>query len=176
MTYNTSDFDNTEFESSVYARFPEEMRDYVKEALFYHCVDLQSGDMSFREFAHAVSSCAIIQKELQAQALKDEAMFEGVRQLVLEGKIDNSEIVDELTAELRQGTDSLLAKFISMQTLTSPLDAAISYLAWKRTKALFDLEDAFQVNLDQFRNLREAECFTTSEGNMALANFSVLSR
>ena len=175
MNISTHDFDSTEFEANVYARFPEDMHDYVEEALFYNGAELQSGEMTFREFAHSVSCHAVMRKQEEARVLQADIMFEGVRQLVLEGKIDDPEIVEELTEELQQGADGLLARFIYMQTLTSPLDAAVSYLAWKRARALIKLEDTFGVNLDMFRDTREPEFFCTSEGNMALVSFSVMS-
>ena len=176
MTIYNHEFDATEFEADIYTRFPEYMHDYVELALFYHGAELQSAEITLREFAQEVSRFAVMEKEAAAKALQGEIMFEGVRQLVLEGKINDTQIVEELTEELRQGTGSLLARFISLQPVISPLDAVISFLAWKRARALVDLENLFDVNLDIFRDTRESECFCTSEGNMALANFSVLSQ
>jgi len=164
-----------EFEASVYAHFSEELHKYVEQALFYEGEQLRSGEISFQEFAQAVSCHAVKGKEDEARALDADIMFQGVRQLVLTGKIDDPKIVAELNAELRQGADSLLARFISVQPVISTLDAAISFLGWKRAKALIELENVFEVNLDMFREKREPELFCTSENLMSLANFSVLS-
>ena len=164
-----------EFEASVFARFSEDLHKYVEQALFYEGEQLRSGEISFQEFAQAVSCHAVMGKEDEARALDADIMFQGVRQLVLTGKIDDPKIVAELNEELRQGADSLLARFISVQPVISPLDAAISFLGWKRAKALIELENVFEVNLDMFRDTREPELFCTSESLMSLANFSVLS-
>ena len=58
------------------------------------------------------------------------------------------------------------------QSLKSPLDAAVSFLAWNHTRALFDLEEAHGVQLDRFRNLREPDYFGTSESQLTLLSFS----
>jgi hypothetical protein len=67
-------------------------------------------------------------------------------------------------------------RFISLQSLDSPLDAAVSFLAWHHAKALFDLEYDFGVNLDGFRDIREKELFGISESEMTICNFSILSK
>ena len=41
-------------------------------------------------------------------------------------------------------------------------------------KALFDLENEFDVQLNEFRDQREEEFFGTSESQMTILNFSVL--
>lgn len=116
------------FETQVYARFPEYMHGHVEEALFYRGAELQSGEVSMREFAEQVSECAVSSLDEQKQELEAVIMFEGVRQLILEGKIEKPQFVEELTDELRKGPESTLARFIFFQELRSPMDAAITFL------------------------------------------------
>jgi hypothetical protein len=52
-----------EFEAGVYARFSEELHKYVEQALFYEGEQLRSGEISFQEFAQAVSCHAVMGKE-----------------------------------------------------------------------------------------------------------------
>jgi hypothetical protein len=80
-----------------------------------------------------------------------------------------------LQDEVAQGESSLLMKFIALQDLVSPLDAAISYLAWHHTRGLSDLEYEFDVNLDEFQNIPERDFLGVSESQMGICNFSVLS-
>ena len=171
--YNpTHDFASVEFQNRVFAAFPSNLHKAVEEVLFYRGDELEAGKMTEAEFASLVTSIAEHRQEQVEKAGKDQQLFEGVRQLVQQKKISDAQLVEELNQELAQGSESLLARFISLQTLSSPLDAVISFLAWKRTKALFDLEETFGVSLQSFRDLREPELFCTSEGNMALVNFS----
>jgi hypothetical protein len=175
--YNpTHDFASVEFQNRVFAAFPSNLHKAVEEVLFYRGDELEAGKMTEAEFASLVTSIAEHRQEQVEKAGKDQQLFEGVRQLVQQKKISDAQLVEELNQELAQGSESLLARFISLQTLSSPLDAVISFLAWKRTKALFDLEETFGVSLQSFRDLREPELFCTSEGNMALVNFSVLAK
>lgn len=175
--YNpTHDFASSEFENRVFAAFPSNLHKAVEEVLFYRGDELEAGKMMEAEFASLVTEFAAHHQERDERENQDAELFEGVRQLVQQKKISDPQLVEELSQELAQGSESLLARFISLQTLSSPLDAVISFLAWKRTKALFDLEETFGVSLQSFRDLREPELFCTSEGNMALVNFSVLAK
>jgi hypothetical protein len=106
---------------------------------------------------------------------EDKALFAGVEELLRSGQIRNPEIQATLQDEVAQGESSLLMAFISMQGLVSPLDAAISYLAWHHTRGLSDLEYEFDVNLDEFQNIPERDFLGVSESQMGICNFSVLS-
>jgi hypothetical protein len=114
-------------------------------------------------------------EESEAQLQADKTTFEGVRRLLAEGVFENEQHAAELAHEIEQGKCSLLASFIWAQPLRDPFDAAVSFLAWKHTKALVELEAGFDINVDKFRDAKEPEFFCTSESNMSLINFSVMS-
>ena len=81
----------------------------------------------------------------------------------------------ELEGELERGEESLLARFIEAQPVKNSLDAALSFFAWKHTKALVEMEAEFHVCLDGFREAKDPNFFCTSESNMSLINFSLMS-
>ena len=164
------------FEQSVYAQFPASLHEHVEHDLFYHGVELERGEMTIQQFMQGVMSTACEWDGQAAQLEADNAMFEGVKALIDEGKFKDPSFVAELTHEIALGEDSLLARFISLQPVKNSLDAALSFLAWKHMKALVELEEAFDVNLDHFRDAKEPEFFCTSESNMSLINFSIMSQ
>jgi hypothetical protein len=159
----------------IYNRFPADMRPHARDALYYHSVDVLSGELTDAAFSQIVTEFADMDARLRDQRDKDDATFQGVEELLRTGQIKNPEIQATLQAEVAQGESSLLMKFISLQGLVSPLDAAISYLAWHHTRGLSDLEYEFDVSLDAFRDHRDSDVFGTSESQMTICNFSVLS-
>jgi len=165
----------TVFEQSVYAEFPTSLHEHVEHDLFYHSEELLEGKMSILEFKADVLKTACWHEESEAQLQADKTTFEGVRRLLAEGVFENEQHAAELAHEIEQGKCSLLASFIWAQPLRDPFDAAVSFLAWKHTKALVELEAAFDINVDKFRDAKEPEFFCTSESNMSLINFSVMS-
>ena len=178
MTKPTSlDITNkTAFEQSVYAEFPTSLHEHVEHDLFYHSEDLFEGKMTMLEFKADVLKTARWHEESEAQLQADKVTFEGVRSLLAEGVFENGQHAAELAQEIEQGEGSLLARFIWAQPVRDPFDAAVSFLAWKHTKALVELEAAFDINLDKFRDANEPDFFCTSESNMSLINFSVMSQ
>lgn len=164
------------FEQSVYAQFPSHLHEHVEHELFYHGCELERGEMTMQEFTQGVTNTEHEHDEQEAQRTKDNAMFEGIKALVDEGTFQNPSLVAELTHEIELGHDSLLARFIALQPVTCSLDAALSFLAWKHMKSLVSLEEAFDVTLDHFQDAKEPEFYGTSESNMSLINFSVMSQ
>jgi hypothetical protein len=159
----------------VYDRFPAEMRTHVKMALFDYREELREGQLTEEEFNKHVARYADIEARQRKRHSEDQALFAGVEELLRSGQIKNPEIQATLQDEIAQGESSLLMAFISMQGLVSPLDAAISYLAWHHTRGLSDLEYEFDVNLDEFQNIPERDFLGVSESQMGICNFSVLS-
>lgn len=164
------------FEQSVYAAFPACLYEHVEHELFYNRVDLEQEKMTMQEFKQGVLDTARSHEQLMADLEEDKALFEEVKTLVDEGKFTDASLVAELTREIELGENSLLARFICFQPFKNSLDAALSFLAWKHTKALIELEEAFDINLDHFRSAKEPELFCTSESSMSLINFSVMSQ
>lgn len=159
----------------IYNRFPADMHPHVKAALQYHAVEVLEGELTDAEFSQIVAEFADMESDQRKQDSEDRALFEGVAELLRTGQIKSAQSTALLSDELAQGEDSLLMRFITLQSLASPLDAAVSFLAWHHTKALFDLESEFGVNLDGFRDHRDSDNFGTSESEMTLCNFSVFS-
>jgi len=164
------------FEQSVYAQFPTSLHEQVEHQLFYHGVELERGDMTMQTFMKGVDDTVSLWDGEAAQKVTDTAMFEGIKALLEDGTFQDPSLVAELTHEIELGEDSLLARFIALQPVKSSLDAALSFLAWKHMKVLVEIEEAFDVNLDHFRSTKEAEFYCTSESNMSLINFSVMSQ
>lgn len=163
------------FEKEVYAAFPESLHEHVEHSLFYESEELRTGEMTMQKFKERVLELALWQEKEQAQSLADTAIFEGVKSLLAEDKIKDKQFAAELEQDINKGEDSLLARFIWAQSVSNAMDAAISFLAWKRAKELTQLEEDFNVCLDKFREAKEPEFFCISEGNMSLINFSVMS-
>lgn len=113
--------------------------------------------------------------ELAKQA-NDKAIFEGIQALIDEGTFKDASQVAELTHELKLGEESLLASFIYFQPVKNSLDAALSFLAWKHMKAIVELEEAFDVSMEHFRSAKDRDLYGTSESNMSMINFSVMSQ
>jgi hypothetical protein len=166
---------NNPFEQSVYAKFPACLHEHVEHELFYNGVELEEGELTIEDFTKGVLSIASSHEQWQAQLEQDKAIFAGVKKLVDEGVLKDASIVAELQRELQQGEESLLARFIEAQPVKDSLDAALSFFAWKHMKALVEMEEEFNVCLDGFREAKEPEFFCTSESNMSLINFSVMS-
>lgn len=164
------------FEQSVYAQFPTCLHEHVEHELFYNSVDLEQGEMTQEEFMRGVLATARSHEQWLAQLEEDKAIFEGVKVLVDEGTFKDASQVAELTQELERGDTSLLARFICVQPVKNSLDAALSFLAWKHMKAIVELEEAFDVSMDHLRSAKEPDFFGTSESNMSLINFSVMSQ
>jgi hypothetical protein len=160
----------------VFAQFPEHLHEHVEHELLYHFEELEQGRMTLQEFAESVRASAVIREDELAKNVANKAIFEGVQTLIEQGVFKDASFVSQLTHEIELGDDSMLARFISLQPVQNSLDAALSFLAWKHMKALVELEEAFDVSLDHFRSAKEPEYFCTSESNMALLNFSVMSR
>ena len=162
--------------SPVFARYPAEMHQHVEVALVYVGEDLLQGKLTDAEFSERVTWLAKMEADQDQKDSEDRALFAGVKDLLRTGQIQNAQSAALLSDELAQGQSSLLMRFIAFQDLSSPLDAAVSFLAWHHTKALFDLESDFGVNLDRFRDNRCREGFSPSESQLTLFNFSVLSK
>lgn len=163
-------------DAHIYNRFPAHMHQYVEVALVYAGEDLLQSKLTDAEFSEHVTWFADLDADQQKQDSEDRALFAGVGDLLRTGQIQNAQSAALLSGELAQGQSSLLMRFISLQDLASPLDAAVSFLAWNHARALFDLEYEFGINLDGLRDLRISEFFGTSESQMTLCNFSVLSK
>jgi hypothetical protein len=133
------------------------------------------GELTDAEFSEHVARYADFKARQLKRYSEDQALFAGVEELLRTGQIKNPEFEAILQDEIAQGESSLLMGFICLQGLVSPLDAAISYLAWHHTRALSDLESEFDVNLDEFRNIPERDFLGVSESQMTICNFSVLS-
>jgi hypothetical protein len=159
----------------IYNRFPADMRPHARDALYYHSVDVLSGELTDAAFSQIVTEFADMDARLRDQRDKDDAIFAGIEELIRTGQIKNPRFEALLHAEVTRGENSLLMRFISLQSLDSPLDAAVSFLAWHHSKALFDLESEFGVSLDAFRDHCDSDVFGTSESQMTICNFSVLS-
>ena len=166
---------NNTFEQSVYAQFPACLHEHVEHELFYNGVDLKEGEITIEEFTKGVLSIASSHEQWQAQLEQDKVIFAGIKSLIDEGAFKNGSMVAELEEELGQGEESLLAQFIEAQPVKNSFDAALSFFAWKHMKALVEMEEEFNVCLDGFREAKEPEFFCTSESNMSLINFSVMS-
>ena len=148
---------NSTFEQSVYAQFPVCLHVHVEHELFYNGVELEEGELTIEEFTKGVLHMACFHEKWQAELEQNKVIFA------------------ELEGELVQGEESLLARFIAAQPVKNSLDAAVSFFAWKHMKALVEMEEEFNVCLDGFREAKEPEFFCTSESNMSLINFSLMS-
>jgi|GEM_PF-425562 len=158
--------------ADVYAQFEPSKHKHVEVALFYEGKDLLEGKITLSEFTKSVEANEDAEREMRDLAENTDAIFAGVSELLNRGDIKSDRFQSELREQIGQGRESLLHKFIMCQSLKSPLDAAVSFLAWNHTRALFDLEEAHGVQLDRFRNLREPDYFGTSESQLTLLSFS----
>ena len=163
------------FEQSVYSKFPACLHEHVEHELFYNGVELKEGQLTMEEFTKGVLNLASYHEQWQAQLEQDKLVFAGIKNLIDEGTFKDASMVAELEGELAKGEESLLARFIEAQPVKNSLDAAVSFFAWKHMKALVEMEEEFNVCLDGFREAKEPEFFCTSESNMSLINFSVMS-
>ena len=166
---------NSTFEQSVYEQFPACLHEHVEHELFYNGVELEEGQLTMEAFTKGVLDLASYHEQWQAQLEQDKVIFAGIKSLIDDGAFKDASMVAELESELEQGNESLLARFIDAQPVKNSLDAALSFFAWKHTKALVEIEEEFNVCLDGFREAKEPEFFCTSESNMSLINFSVMS-
>jgi len=164
------------FEQSVYAQFPTCLHEHVEHELFYNRYDLEQGALTMREFETGVQDIACWWDGELAKQANDKAIFDGIQALIDQGTFKVASQVGELTHELEQGEESLLARFICFQPVKNSLDAAVSFLVWKHMNAIVELEEAFNVNLDHARSLKGCELYGTSESAMTLMNFSVMSQ
>lgn len=162
------------FEEAVYAQFPASLHAHVEHELFYHSEELQAGEMTMQQFIQGVVHTARDQEIMDQQRAEAAEIFHGVQVLIDEGVFGDLSVVDELKSELAEGQESLLANFIYLQPVKDPLDAAVSFLAWKHMKAIVSLEDKFGICLDNVRNEKDPEAFCTSESGLARINFSVM--
>ena len=163
------------FEQSVYAQFPASLHEHVKHELFYNGVELEEGQLTIEEFAKGVVDMARYHEQWQAELEQNKVIFAGIKNLIDDGAFKDASMAAELEGELEQGEESRLARFIEAQPVKNSLDAALSFCAWKYTKALVEMEAEFNICLDGFREAKEPEFFCTSESNMSLINFSVMS-
>jgi hypothetical protein len=163
------------FEQSVYAKFPACLHEHVEHELFYNGVELEKGELTIEEFTKGVLNMASYHEQWQAELEENKVIFAGIKGLIDEGALKDASMVTELESELEQGDESLLARFIEAQPVKNSLDAALSFFAWKHMKALVEMEEEFNVCLDGFREAKEPEFFCTSESNMSLINFSLMS-
>jgi hypothetical protein len=159
----------------IYNRFPADMRPHARDALYYHSVDVLSGELTDAAFSQIVTEFADMDARLRDKRDKDDAIFAGIEELLRTGQINFPEIEVTLQAEVAQGKSSLLMKFIALQDLVSPLDAAIGFIAWYYTRGLSDPEYGIGVILDEFQNIPERDFLGVSESQMTICNFSVLS-
>ena len=164
------------FEQSVYAQFPTFLHEHVEHELFYNRIDLEQGTLTMHEFEAGVRDIARWWDGESAKQANDKAIFDGIQALIDQDTFKGTSQVAELTQELERGDTSLLARFICFQPVKNSLDAALSFLAWKHMKAIVELEEAFAVNLEHFRSAKDPYFFCTSESNMSLINFSVMSQ
>ena len=164
------------FEQSVYAQFPTCLHEHVEHELFYHRVELERGQMSKEEFTSGVVRIARYHEKWQAQLEQDKLIFWGIQELLDQGTFKDASQIATLTHELERGEESLLARFIGFQSVKSPLDAALSFLAWQHMQALVELEEEFNICLDHMREAKEPEFYGTSESTMTIINFSVMSQ
>ena len=165
----------TTFEQSVYSKFPACLHKHVEHELFYNGVELEEGEITIEEFTKGVLNMASYHEQWQAELEQNKVIFAGIKNLIDEGAFKDASMVAELEVELVQGEESLLARFIAAQPVKNSLDAAVSFFAWKHMKALVEMEEEFNVCLDGFREAKEPEFFCTSESNMSLINFSLMS-
>ena len=163
------------FEQSVFAQFPACLHEHVEHELFYNGVELEEGELTIEEFTKGVLHVACFHEKWQAKLEQDKVIFAGIKNLIDEGAFKDASMVAELEGELGQGEESLLARFIEAQPVKNSLDAALSFFAWKHTKALVEMEAEFHVCLDGFREAKDPNFFCTSESNMSLINFSLMS-
>ena len=166
---------NSTFEQSVYAKFPACLHEHVEHELFYNGVELEEGELTIEEFTKGVLHMACFHEKWQAKLEQDKVIFAGIKNLIDEGAFKDASMVAELEDELQRGEKSLLAQFIEAQPVKNSLDAALSFCAWKYTKALVEMEAEFNICLDGFREAKDPDFFCTSESNMSLINFSVMS-
>ena len=166
---------NNTFEQSVYAQFPASLHEHVEHELFYNGVELEEGQLTIKEFTKGVVDMARYHEQWQAQLEQNKVIFAGIKKLIDDGAFKDASMAAELEDELEQGDESRLARFIEAQPVKNSLDAALSFCAWKYTKALVEMEAEFNICLDGFREAKEPEFFCTSESNMSLINFSVMS-
>ena len=166
---------NSTFEQSVYAKFPACLHEHVEHELFYNGVELEEGELTIEEFTKGALHMACFHEKWQAKLEQDKVIFAGIKNLIDEGAFKDASMVAELEDELQRGEKSLLAQFIEAQPVKNSLDAALSFFAWKHTKALVEMEAEFHVCLDGFREAKDPNFFCTSESNMSLINFSLMS-
>lgn len=176
MTKNTTRTQNGELIQAVYAAVPQALHQYVEEALLYHGVDLECGNDTMDAFVSHVEAIAQGANAGKAQNERHRELMDGVRQMLAANQIDHEGFMQELHEELEKGEHSQLARFIALQPVTSPLDAAVSFLAWKHARALAELEHVFGIDLSSIRGLQAEELFGTDESTMSMTNFSVMSR
>ena len=175
MTTVQSTSTNNTFEQSVYAQFPACLHEHVEHELFYSGVELEEGELTIEEFTKGVLHMACFHEKWQAELEQNKVIFAGIKNLIDEGAFKDASMVAELEDELQRGEKSLLAQFIEAQPVKNSLDAALSFFAWKHTKALVEMEAEFHVCLDGFREAKDPNFFCTSESNMSLINFSLMS-
>jgi hypothetical protein len=176
MTNNTTHTPKDYLIRSVYAAVPEALHEHVEHALLYHGADLENGNDTMEEFILHVRAIADINEVENAQNKRNHELLVGVRQLLAANKIEHEGFAQELLEQLEEGDSSLLARFIALQPVISPLDAAVSFLAWKHARALAEIEVVFGVDLSSIRGLQAEELLDTSESMMSMTNLSVLSR
>lgn len=176
MTNNTTHTPNDDLIQAAYAAVPTALHAYVKEAWLYHGADLENGTNTMEEFIMHVQAIADSSETENAQNKQNHELLVGVRQLLAANKIEHEGFARELQEQLEEGESSSLARFIALQPVISPLDAAVSFLAWKHARALAELEDVFGVDLSSIRGLQAEELLDTSESMLSMTNLSVLSR
>ena len=164
------------FEQSVYAQFPTCLHEQVEHELFYNRYDLEQGTLTMQAFETGVRDIARKWDGELAEQAKDKVILDGIQALIEQGTFKDTSQVADLTYELKLGEESLLARFIRFQPVKNSLDAAVSFLAWKHMKAIVELEETFNVNLDYVRSVKDCDLYGTSESAMTLINFSVMSQ
>ena len=167
---------NNTFEQSVYAQFPACLHEHVEHELFYNSIELEEGKLTIEEFTKGVLNMALWWEADIAKQANDRAIFNGIQELLDQGTFKDAVQIATLTHELERGEESLLARFIGFQSVKSPLDAALSFLAWQHMQALVELEEEFNICLDHMREAKEPEFYGTSESTMTIINFSVMSQ
>jgi hypothetical protein len=163
------------FEQSVYAQFPVSQHSHVEHELFYSRVDLEEGAITMQEFKESVLKHALWMEQAADEEEANKAIFEGVMDLIKQGRFSKS-FVDDLLHEIEQGERSMLARLISFQPVKNSLDAAVSFLAWKHMKAVVELENTFDVDLESLRSEKDPSLFLASESILSMRNFSVIAK
>lgn len=159
--------------ADVFALYPAEMHKHVTTALRHEGASVAEGTTSLQTLREMIEDFAKLHEETVAHQRRAQTLILGIQELIANGTINQSRFVTELSAEIELGEASALYRFIGLQDLTSPLDAAVSFLAWNHARALSELENEFDVNLDGFRDPEAADLLGATASELSLVGWSV---